>query len=111
MNRHALAATSGIVLLLPAAILVSGGLLSFEVPGALVHPVFVMGGLLLALLVNTTPLVRIRFTSAGGEIVSTVAVRVRGAAGNLLVLAAGWLLLATIAVYLFLENFEPRIIG
>jgi hypothetical protein len=107
MSRHVHAA-AGLVLLSPALILVSSGLLGLDRPGALVHPVLVMGGLALALTVNALPVLRIRVRGEGESLVGTIAVRTRGAALNLLALAAGGVLLATITAYLFLENFQPR---
>ena len=108
MNRDVRAAVLGLLLLLPALVLVSAGLLGLEPPGALVHPVLVMGGLLLAFALNVLPVLRVRFGHEEGVLVSTVSLRLRRTVLNLTALSLSCLLLATITVYLFVENFQPR---
>lgn len=108
MKRPLQLAVAGFVLLLPALILVSSGLLGLEPPAALVHPVMVMGGLLLAFTFNALPVLRVRFGQDGGNLVGTISVRVRGSVMNLMALALSCLLVATITAYLFVENFQPR---
>ena len=108
MNRHLQVAVAGFVLLLPALILVSSGLLGFERPAALVHPVLVMGGLLLAFTLNALSVSRVRLGQDGGNLVGTISVRVRGSVMNLTALMISCLLFATITAYLFVENFQPR---
>lgn len=68
MNRELRIAVAGFVLLVPALILVSTGVLELETPDgfdALMHPALLMGGLLVA----------------------------------------------AITAYLFVENFQPRVLG
>lgn len=108
MSRHLQVAVAGFVLLFPALILVSSGLLGLEPPAALVHPVLVMGGLLLACTLNAVSVLRVRFGQDGGNLVGTISVRVRGSVMNLMALAISCLLVATITAYLFVENFQPR---
>jgi hypothetical protein len=108
MKTLARSAVAGFVLLLPALILVSAGLLELEVPSAVVHPVLVMGGLFVALALNALSVFRIRFGREGENVVGTISLRVDGAAMNLAALALGCLLLAAITAYLFVENFQPR---
>ena len=108
MNRDVRVAVLGFALLLPAFVLVSTGLLHLERPAALVHPILVMGGLLLALGLNALPVFRVRFGHQEGALVGTVSLRLRGAGLNLVALSLSCLLLTTITVYLLVENFQPR---
>jgi len=108
MNRDVRVAVLGFALLLPALVLVSTGLLHLERPDALVHPMLVMGGLLLALGLNALPVFRIRFDHEEGALIGTVSLRLRGTALNLTALGLSCLLLATITAYLLVENFQPR---
>ncbi|MGH7568550.1 MAG: hypothetical protein ACREL9_06210 [Gemmatimonadales bacterium] len=96
MNRNVRVAGLELLLLLPALILVSSGLLGLERPAALVHPVLVMGGLLLALTLNALSVLRIRFGQDEGNLVATISVRVRGSAMDLTALILSGLLLAII---------------
>jgi hypothetical protein len=108
MSRNARVAVTGFALLLPAVVLVSSGLLGLEPAGALVHPVLVMGGLLLALALNAVLLFRIRLGQEEGALVGSLSLRLRGTRLNLTALSLGCLLLATITAYLLVENFQPR---
>ena len=108
MNRDVRVAVLGFALLLPALVLVSTGLLHLERPDALVHPMLVMGGLLLALGLNALPVFRIRFDHEEGALIGTVSLRLRGTVLNLTALSLSCLLLATITAYLLVENFQPR---
>ena len=108
MNRDERVAVLGLVLLLPALVLVSTGLLDLERPDVLVHPVFVMGGLLLAFALNALPVLRVRFGYEEGGLVGTMSLRLRGTVLNLTALILSCLLLAMITVYLLVENFQPR---
>jgi len=108
MKREISAAVLGFVLLLPAVLLVSSGLLGLEQPAVLVHPAVVMGGLVLALVVNAVPLIRVRFGQEEDTLVGSMVVRLRGTLLNLSALALGCLLLATVTGYLFVENFQAR---
>ncbi len=110
MNRDARVAVLGLLLLLPAVLLVSVGVLQLDLalPALLVHPVPLMGGVLLALALNALSLFRVRFGYDEGALIGTVSVRLRGTGLNLTALGLSCLLLATITVYLFVENFQPR---
>jgi len=108
MSRNVRVAVLGLLLLLPALVLVSAGLLSLELPDLLVHPAFVMGGLLLAFTLNTFPVLRFRVGYEEGALTGAMSLRLRGAVLNLATLTLTCLLLATISVYLFVENFRPR---
>ena len=123
-----LVAVLGALAAIPAAVLVVSGLLYslsgsraveqaldstlFEPQGlvyrVLLHPVTVLGGLALALTLNLIPLLRIRLDRQSGNLIGTLAVRLRAA--HLAVSAVGLTLLALILAYAFTENFAvvPR---
>ena len=106
MRREAIMATVGGVGLLPALILVSAGLSGRDVPKVLDSPVFVLGGLLLAVVTSLVVATKWEVGQDQGGI--RISCTIRRRLVNLLVLAIGLGLLATIAVYLFTENFQPR---
>lgn len=110
MNRDHRVAVLGLLLLVPALLVISTGLLGLDLklPSALVHPVPLMGGLLVAFALNVLHILRARFGYEEGAIVGTVSFRLRGAGLNLTALGLSSVLLATIVVYLFVENFQPR---
>lgn len=108
MLREARVAAVSLVLLLPALLLVLSGLFGLEQPNALLHPLLVMGGLILALALNALPILRVRFGREDGALVGTVSLRLRGSGLNIIALSLSCLLLGTIAFYLFVENFQAR---
>jgi hypothetical protein len=101
-------AVVGLALVLPACLVCLSGLLRFPVPDALIHPALVMGGLLIALVLNLVPVLRAKWQREDGSLVGVVSLRWEGALPNLAVVTTGLLLLAAIAAYLFVENFQPR---
>jgi len=98
----------GLFLLLPALTLVTSGLLRFDVPYLLIHPAFVIGGLVGSLAMNLWAVARIYTRLENGNLVSALSIKIRGTLINLCVLAVSLSLLGTIALYLFVENFQPR---
>ena len=106
-NRGRLAWIS-LLLVLPAFVLVAGGLSGQEVPTLVVHPVLVMGGLLGALALSLLSVLQVRMDSQPDQLVTTLSLRLRGAGLNLVAFFVASALLATIAVYMFLENYQPR---
>jgi len=108
VTKNVRVAVLGLLLLLPALVLVSAGLLSFELPDVLTHPLFVMGGLLLAFALNALSVLRFRVAYEEGALVGAMSLQLRGTVLNLTTLALSCLLLATITVYLFIENFQLR---
>jgi hypothetical protein len=104
-NRLALA---GLIFLLPASVLVSSGVLGFTAPSLVIHPVLVMGGLLIALLLNSLSVLRLQIEREQNDGVSAFTLRVANQRFNLAVLVMSVLLLAMIFAYLFVENFRPR---
>ena len=113
MNAEAKSAFAGFILLLPALTVASLGILNvdFDANAVWVHPVLVMGGLLVAFLLNAYPVVKFGLSEGEGILVGTVAVRLRGCGANLAILALTTVLFLVIAVYLFVENFQARPIG
>lgn len=108
MNKSVQVAVASVVLLLPALVLAVSGVLDLEPPAALIHPVLVMGGMVLAVALNSMSVLRIRIGQDEGTLVGTISIRVRGTAMNLAALMLGCLLLATITAYLLVENFQLR---
>src|SRR5215472_17426940 len=94
----------GLILLLPAAVLVSLGVCGFDVPAVFNNPVVVVGGLLGALCVNLASVLRLHTERENGHI-AAVTVRIGAKPLNLAVVAMGGLLLATVLGYAFIENF------
>jgi hypothetical protein len=123
-RRRRAAAIVGVVAASPAAALVLGGLLFsfsgsvevvraleatlFDVEGAfyrvVLHPVVVLGGLVVALGLNLIPLLGVEVDRAAGVARATVALRLRRT--HLAIAAAGLALLALLLAYTFTENFE-----
>jgi len=108
MKKSFLLPVASFALLLPALVLEGSGFLGVRPPAALIHPVLVMGGMLLAVALNAMSVLRIRVGQNDGTLVGTMSVRWRGNAMNLTVLMIGLLLFTTIIAYLFVENFQPR---
>ena len=108
MRKHERVAIAGFVLILPALLLVSSGLLGLDPPAALVHPVLVMGGLLLAFTLNSWSVSRVTVGQEGVDLVGTISIRMVGGRMNLLALGVTGLLAITLGAYLFMENFRPR---
>lgn len=109
MDRQAQWGIAGLVLLLPALILVTTGVLELARPDVLVHPALVMGGLVVALALNALPVLRLALRREDDTLVGTVRLQVRGRGLSLLTLGLGAVLLAAITAYLVVENFQPRI--
>jgi hypothetical protein len=73
-----------------------------------VHPVVLVIGLTAALLLNLSTVVSAKARCKNGVLLGRVVIRVQGRLLNLAVIAIAVLLVGTIAVYLFVENFAPR---
>jgi hypothetical protein len=71
-----------------------------------VSPFVFLGGLSLALALNTYAVMRVNVRSEAGTLVSTVRIKLR--LWNIAVAAASILLLATLLGYVFLENVTYR---
>jgi hypothetical protein len=110
LSKQAQWGIAGLVLLLPALILVTTGVLELARPDVLVHPALVMGGLFVALALNALPVLRLALRREEGALVGTVRLQVRDRGLSLLTLGLGVILLAAITAYLLIENFQPRIV-
>ncbi len=108
-ERSLLLATLGFVLSLPALLLfISGMLQSFAgsevmlLPEPLLHPVVILGGILLAGLLNAWATLRVRVEDGEGR--TTLSLDIAHKKANLAVLGLGLFLLGAIFTYLFVEN-------
>ena len=98
----------GAIGLVPAAILVVGGLTRANVPLGWIHPLLLAGGFGLCLALQLPRVARARWakTTEGGEASIHLRFADRKASWAELALAAA--LATAIVGYLFLENFQPR---
>src|SRR5262249_21662892 len=108
MKNQRRLAVAGLILTLPAVILVSCGLLGINVPAALVNPLLVMGGLMGAFLLGLLGILRLHIEHAPTGELAAVNVRIEARPWNLTVVGVSVALTATILAYLFVENFAPR---
>lgn len=108
MRGHTCRALGGFVLLVPACTLVLSGLLGLDPPAALVHPLALLLGLVAALVLNLATVVSVRGRCENGSLLGGVAIQFKGRLLSLAVIAMTLLLVGTIALYLFVENFAPR---
>jgi|ERR1043165_114146 hypothetical protein len=108
MQTHKSSAALAFFLTFPALALCLSGLLKFSVPLVLIHPVFVLGGLFAALLLSVYPILAARIGFENGALKSAVSIRVKDSLANLGVALLSLALLGVIALYLFVENFQPR---
>ena len=113
MDRSNKLALAGAILVIPALLLVFGGVLQsgFGITRVndalnfdlfLFHPVVIMGGLLLAFALNLLPVVRLSYQE--GVIISTVTVKDRLL--NVGLIGGIGLMGAIIFLYLLAENFQ-----
>jgi hypothetical protein len=108
MKNTNLPAIIGLLLLVPATLLVSSSLLGFNLPPALFHPVLVMGGLLASMVLNALAVLRLQLEREPHGHLAALTLRIGTKAFNLAVLGTSLMLLAIILGYLFVENFKPR---
>src|SRR5579859_90011 len=108
MKNNNRLASVGVLLLLPAAALISSGVFRFNVPQILIYPFLVVGGVLGALALNLLAILRIGAERERTGAITAVTVRIGVKFVNLAVVAMSTLLMATIVGYLFVENFRPR---
>ena len=106
-NQKRLAAV-GLLLTLPALALCLSGLLKFTVPYSLIHPALVVGGLLGAVALNLFPIASAHTHLEDGNLVGALALKLRGSLVNWGVVVLSFALLGLIALYVFVENFQPR---
>jgi hypothetical protein len=106
-NQKSLAAFGGL-LVVPALILCVSGLLKFNVSYWLIHPTLVIGGLVCGLAINLLAVTHFQAHLQNGNLVGALSIKLRGSLMNLCVVALSLCLLGTIALCLFVENFQPR---
>ena len=106
-NQERLAAI-GALLIVPALLLCLSGFLKFQVPSSLIHPSLVIGGLVGALVINLLPIARAHTHLEEGNLVGALSIKLRGSLINLCVISLSLALLGVIALYVFVENFQPR---
>jgi hypothetical protein len=108
MKENKRFALLGVILLMPATLLVFLGLSGFNIPRVLDSPFAIMPGLALALLLNLKAILRFNAEHDSSGRFAAVTLRVETKMINLAVIAFGSLLTAFIIGYLFVENFRPR---
>jgi hypothetical protein len=106
-NQKGLAAV-GLLLMIPALTVCLSGLLKFNVSHGLIHPAFVIGGLVGALALNLFPIASAHTHLEDGNLVGALSIKLRGSLINLGVAFLSLFLLGLIALYVFVENFQPR---
>jgi hypothetical protein len=108
MRNQKRLAVVGLLLTLPALAVCLSGLFKFNVPLGLIHPALVVGGLLGAMALNLFPIASAHTHLENGNLVGALSIRLRGTSINLGVAFLSLALLGLIALYVFVENFQPR---
>ena len=94
--------------LLPAAILVFGGVTRAGIPMGWIHPLLLAGGLTVSLVLNLSAVASGRLAKAPGGIDASLHLRLVGQGANWAELLVAATLATAIAGYLLFENFQPR---
>ncbi len=108
MNKQKMLAVVGFAAIIPALVLVVLGLSGLEVPKIFDSPFVILGGLVTALVINIFSVASLNTNLEADNFTGSVIVRWKDGLMNLGVIVLGFGLLATIMLYLFLENFQPR---
>lgn len=108
MNKQKMLAIIGFVAVIPALMLVVLGVSGLEVPKIFDSPFVILGGLATALAINIFSVASFNTNLEADNFTGSVTVRWKDGLMNLGVIVLGFGLLATIMLYLFLENFQPR---
>ena len=108
MEKRSVLAFVGFVVTVPALLICLLGPLGLEPPALLSHPAVILGGLALALAMNTLPVAQINARIKDHKFVGSITIDLKGSLMNFAVIGLSLVLLATIAVYLFVENFQRR---
>ena len=108
MEKRRVLAVVGFVVTVPALLICLFGPLGLEPPRVLTHPVVILSGLALALAMNTLSVARVNARMEDDNVIGSVTVNLKGSLMNFGVIGLSLVLIVTIAVYLFLENFKPR---
>jgi hypothetical protein len=94
----------GALLSIPAVLVPAAGLLDIDPSSPILHPVVVLGGLLVALVLNAMAVLRLHFQQDDAGFLGSVRVLARWP--NLAVLVVTSVLTAGLFCYGFLENFR-----
>ena len=94
--------------LLPAAILVVGGVSRADIPLGWIHPLLLLAGLTLCVALNLPAVGEGRLARAPDGFEASLHFRIGGRAANWATLLVAASLATAIAGYLILENFQPR---
>ncbi len=108
MNKQKMLAIIGFAAIIPALTLVVLGLSDLEVTNFFDSPFVILGGLATALAINIFSVASVNTNLEADNFTGSVTVRWKDGLMNLGVIVLGLGLLATIVLYLFLENFQPR---
>jgi hypothetical protein len=108
MQNQKRLAVMGVFLIIPALAVCLSGLLKFNVPYGLIHPALVIGGLIGALAISLFSIASAHTHLENGNLVGALSIKLRGSMINLCVASVSLALLGVIALYVFLENFQPR---
>lgn len=108
MNKQKMLAIIGFAAIIPALTLVVLGLSGLEVTNFFDSPFVILGGLATALAINIFSVASVNTNLEADNFTGSVTVRWKDGVMNLGVIVLGLGLLATIVLYLFLENFQPR---
>ena len=108
MRNQKRLAVIGMLLTLPALAVCFSGIFKFNVPASLIHPALVVGGLLAALAMNLFPVASAHTHLENGTLVGALSIKLKGSLINLGVAFLSLALLGLIALYVFVENFQPR---
>lgn len=108
MERRKISAIVGFLAILPSLLLVVLGLSGLEVPKIFDNPFVVLGGLGLALFINIPLVTDFIIYREKGDFIGSLTLKLKNGLMNLSVIILSFVLLGTITLYLFLENFQPR---
>ena len=115
-------AIAGFILSIPALLIVSAGLLqiffglrqvndtldqillNFPSLNLIIHPVVIIGGLIVSIGLNAFPVIRLKMQSQAGALVATITAHLK--ASNIATALLSSFLFAAIACYAFGENFR-----
>ena len=108
MSKQKILAVAGFIAIIPALLLVTMGLSGLEPFKILDNPFIILGGLAVALAVNIFAVAKVNTHFEDSNFVGSLSVKLNDGLINLGVIALGFILLSTLSLYLFLENFQPR---
>ena len=108
MEKRIVLAVIGFVVTVPALLICVLGPLGLEPPALLTHPAVILGGLALALAMNALSVAHVNARIQDRKFIGSIIISLKGRLMNFAVISLSLVLLATIAAYLLVENFQPR---